>query len=168
MPHVTEPLDLAEATPDLREAVVALTLRSYEEYRPAMSGWAAFAQLLAEASGRTGTLVARVRGELVGAVTYVSPGAPRPAFYDPDWALVRLLAVDPRARGLGVGRVLLEECVRRAVADRAAVLGLHTTPVMATALAMYLRRGFVKVREIPHDSGLPYAVYAMRLAEDHA
>ena len=65
-------------------------------------------------------------------------------FSDFDAAGIRMLAVDPRRQGLGAGRELLEHCVRRARdASRARVV-LHSTPIMETARAMYLRHGFTR------------------------
>ena len=60
------------------------------------------------------------------------------------WRL-RLLAVASSARGMGVGTALVEECVRRARAMGATVLGLHTSRSMQVAVGMYERMGFVRV-----------------------
>jgi ribosomal protein S18 acetylase RimI-like enzyme len=58
---------------------------------------------------------------------------------------------------------LSEACIERARRDGAKVVGLHTSPVMTVALAMYLRLGFVHHRDIPDRNGLPYAVYTLTL-----
>jgi ribosomal protein S18 acetylase RimI-like enzyme len=67
----------------------------------------------------------------------------------PPWPELRLLAVSPEARGMGVGRLLVDECVRRARASGATELGLHTSKSMETAIGMYRRMGFVRAPE--HD-----------------
>src|SRR5881397_172598 len=55
----------------------------------------------------------------------------------PDgWASIRLLGVLPEARGLGLGGALMAECLRRARADGATMMGLHTTTLMDVARAM--------------------------------
>jgi ribosomal protein S18 acetylase RimI-like enzyme len=54
------------------------------------------------------------------------------------------LAVLPEARGLGLGRKLTEECIRRCRAAGIPVLALHTTDFMAVAKSMYERMGFVR------------------------
>ena len=57
---------------------------------------------------------------------------------------MRLLAVPPECRGRGVGRALMDECVRRAKASGASSLMLHSSDTMESALALYLRMGFVR------------------------
>ena len=103
-------------------------------------------------------------GQIVGAVAYVGPQQPKPAFFEPAWPIIRMLVVDPSARSKGIGRQLTEECLRRAERDRSGVIALHTTPIMTVALPMYLRMGFTRVRDAPDILGVPYAVYVKALA----
>jgi ribosomal protein S18 acetylase RimI-like enzyme len=99
-------------------------------------------------------------GRIVGAVAYVAPfKAPRADFFAPEWPIVRMLAVDPPARGQGIGRKLTRACIDKARRDRAAAIALHTSPAMAAALALYLRMGFQLHRKVPDRFGVPYAVY---------
>ena len=74
-----------------------------------------------------------------------------------------MLVVDPAARGRGLGRMLTEECMRRARRDGAEMIALHTSPIMQVALAMYLRLGFVPLRDSPPIFGVPYRIYLKRL-----
>jgi hypothetical protein len=53
--------------------------------------------------------------------------------------------------------------MRRARRDRAAVIALHTSPIMTVALPMYLRMGFVRLRATPPIFGVEYAVYTKML-----
>ena len=107
-------------------------------------------------------LVADIGGEVAGAVAYFGPGAmPKLEFFDPDWPIIRMLVVDPIARGLGIGRRLTEACIRRARGDGASLIALHTSPAMEVALAMYLRMGFVFKRTAPDRFGVPYGVYVL-------
>ena len=108
-------------------------------------------------------IVGEVDGQLAGAFGYVAPFAPREAAFPPDWALVRLLSVAPAARGHGLGRRLTEECIARARRNRAAAIGLHTSPVMQVALPLYRRIGFVYERTLPDRNGVPYALYRLPL-----
>jgi ribosomal protein S18 acetylase RimI-like enzyme len=75
-----------------------------------------------------------------------------------------MLVVDPARRGAGLGRALSEECVRRARRDGSALIALHTSPIMGVVLAMYLRMGFELRYKAPPIYGVPYAVYAKKLA----
>ena len=63
--------------------------------------------------------------------------------------MFRLLGVHPDARGRGIGRLLTEECLRRARRAGRGAMGLHTTQPMAIARTMYERMGFVRMPE--HD-----------------
>jgi hypothetical protein len=45
-----------------------------------------------------------VDGSIVGCVIYVGPGREREGTYDSTWSIVRMLSVDPAARGEGIGR----------------------------------------------------------------
>ena len=55
-------------------------------------------------------------------------------------------------------------CIDRARRDASLMIALQTTPIMSVALPMYLRMGFVKLREAPDIYGVPYAVYAKSLS----
>ena len=136
---------------DELDATGDLMVAAYLEFTPpnAPSQWQhylddirAVRRRLAEST----LIVAEDAGRIVGAVTYYADGSKESAGgWPPSWAVFRLLAVHPEARGRGIGRLLVEECIRRARAAGAAAVGLHTTHLMSVARAMYERMGFVRV-----------------------
>jgi ribosomal protein S18 acetylase RimI-like enzyme len=105
---------------------------------------------------------------MLGCVTYVAPNtSPVTRQGLPvEWAVIRLLAVDPNARGLGLGRRLTEECISRARTDGASVVGLHTVVEMAIAQGLYERLGFVRDPRYDQWPGGNVKILAYRLDLD--
>ncbi len=145
---------LRKATLADRDSVLRVTLAAYVEYEAIMGGerWERYrANIAATLSDWSdyACIVAERQGELLGSVLLYPPSADayRGQAQAGDFPEVRLLAVDPGARGEGIGLALMEECMRRARAAGAAKLGLHTNEMMEAAVRMYRRMGFVRSPE---------------------
>jgi DNA-binding MarR family transcriptional regulator/GNAT superfamily N-acetyltransferase len=93
---------------------------------------------------REAAWIAEVDGAPVGCVFCVR--------YDDDTAQLRLLLVDPAARGLGIGARLVEECLRFARAASYHQIRLWTNSVLTDARRIYERAGFTLVSTEPHRS----------------
>ncbi|WP_163069540.1 GNAT family N-acetyltransferase, partial [Acinetobacter baumannii] len=61
--------------------------------------------------------VATVDGAVVGFILYFPPGRSDGVLFPEAWASVRLLGVAPAMRGHGLGKALLQDCLRRARAE---------------------------------------------------
>jgi len=65
---------------------------------------------------------------------------------------LRLLYVEPKARGLGVGKMLVDACIADARAKGYEQLTLWTNDILDAARGIYLARGFRLVAEERHHS----------------
>ena len=105
-------------------------------------------------------------GRLAGGVVYFADmaqyGSGGTATQERNASGIRLLGVDPRLRGLGVGRALTEACLDLARAAGHAQVILHTTQAMRTAWGLYERLGFRRSEDLDFlQQGFP--VFGFRL-----
>ena len=142
-----------EATADDRPAMRDVTLAAYEEHAGEMPPdiWDIYRQDMTATTmtdDRPDRYVAEMDGEVVGCVLLYPAGTllelPTDEAASMPTPEVRLLAVRPDARGRGIGRALMEMCVKRAREAGADVLTLHTVNFMKVAMTLYGRMGFVR------------------------
>ena len=145
-------LAIRNVRPDEYDEVAGLTVEAYQEFAGAITpeDWMTMRTNLRNVAKRAKegkVVVAEQDGQLVGAVAHFAPGTPRHERFPPQWALVIMLAVRPSHRRQGVGRLLTEECTRRARQDGARQVGLHTSELMTAARSLYEDLGFRQQRE---------------------
>jgi DNA-binding MarR family transcriptional regulator/GNAT superfamily N-acetyltransferase len=88
--------------------------------------------------------IAEVGGDVVGSVFLVKRSAPV--------GQLRLMIVDPKARGLGIGERLVSECLRFARQAGYRKVTLWTNSVLVAARRIYAKAGFRLVEKERHRS----------------
>jgi GNAT superfamily N-acetyltransferase len=88
--------------------------------------------------------MAELQGEIVGSVFVVQESD--------TVAKLRLLLVEPKARGLGLGSRLVQECISFARGAGYRKLVLWTNSVLAEARHIYGKAGFKLVEQENHHS----------------
>lgn len=114
---------------DSYEALVARIVADYLDHRDL---------------AREAAWIAEVEGERAGSIFCVRK--------TDAVAQLRLLWVEPAARGLGLGSKLVEECLRFARSAGYTEITLWTNSVLAEARRIYQRAGFTLRDEEPHHS----------------
>jgi N-acetylglutamate synthase-like GNAT family acetyltransferase len=88
--------------------------------------------------------IAEKDGQIVGSVFLVKKSE--------DAAKLRLMLVEPKTRGMGIGTRLVEECVRFARQAGYKKIVLWTNSILLAARHMYAKAGFKLIEEEAHHS----------------
>jgi DNA-binding MarR family transcriptional regulator/GNAT superfamily N-acetyltransferase len=97
-------------------------------------------------AGRERCWMAEIDGQNVGHVFLVKHPS------EPKTAKLRLLFVEPCARGLGLGDALVNECIRFARTAGYRKVVLWTQSILTSAHRIYKKAGFRLMKEEPHHS----------------
>lgn len=131
------------------DAIRAVIARANESFR-GLVGDSLFASYLTSAMDverrleEGEVLTAEFDGRIVGTITYYRDARNEgiPVRFPDGTAGIRATAVDPVARGRGIGRAMVQACIDRAVVAGASGVGLHTARFMVAAVSIYERCGF--------------------------
>ena len=101
---------------------------------------------------REASWIAEREGVNVGCVFLVRARSEAGGAVIPRTAQLRMLLVDPAARGAGVGAGLVAECERFARAKGYRRITLWTNSILVAARAIYTKAGYRLVESKPHRS----------------
>ncbi|PZF80803.1 GNAT family N-acetyltransferase [Jiangella anatolica] len=141
------------ARPADHASVAAITVAAYDR-DGFLDGDEEYAEELSDVAHRAAeaTLLVAVDEDetVLGAVTFCRPPSPYVEIARPGEAEFRMLAVDPAARGRGVGAALVQACLDLAREHGDHTMVLSSLPRMHTAHRLYERLGFVRTPERDH------------------
>ncbi len=156
-------IEVRRVSPDEYDEAGRVTALAYREFADGES-WDSYLQKLADVEGRadvTLVLVAVEEGRIVGTATLELDGRidddDRPL--EPDEANIRMLGVDPDARGHGVATALIRACFEHAREAGRTRMRLHTTQRMKAAQAMYESLGFARLPDRVFPDGFVLLTY---------
>lgn len=107
-------------------------------------------------------------GKIAGGVVFIGDmqfyGSGGTATTEKNASGFRLLAVDPEIRKQGIGKLLTNECIRKAKEKKVRQIIIHTTMAMQTAWKMYEKLGFQRSEDLDFMQGeLPVFGFRMLL-----
>ncbi len=151
---------------DQKHSLYELALRAHDEHKCFFNDWKKVSEFIKDVcfnSKDSDIIVATNNNRLLGAIIYTAPKTPKLEMFPESWSTLTLLVVEKKYRGLGIGKKLSKECIRRAKNDNASHIGLITSKIMDIALPMYIKMGFVKYKNISDIYGVSYAIYEKKL-----
>jgi GNAT superfamily N-acetyltransferase len=160
---------IRDARPDELDKVAEVLKAAYQQYEKLMppEAWQFYLADILDVKGRmpdSHLIVAEVDGKLAGSVNlYLKGRKSSESNWPAGWATGRLLGVDPAFRGMGIGRVLMDEVVRRCRKAGVNTFGLHTAEIMKVAKGMYERMGFQRVPEFDHHPRPDVVIMAYKM-----
>lgn len=106
--------------------------------------------------------------KIAGAVVYFSDmssyGSGGTATQEKNASGFRLLAVDHDARGHGIGKLLINECIEKAKSENQEQVIIHSTKFMQVAWKMYEKLGFERSEDLDFMQGnLPVFGFRLKL-----
>lgn len=148
--------------------IARLTLVSYHDYKSVLTpiNWAKMEanlsneSLFTELINKATTFVCESDNQIVGVIFLMPHGNPTTIFPS-DCSYIRLLGVDPKHRGLGIGRKLTELCIHHARVTGEIAVALHTSEFMDAARAMYEQMGFKQEKELTPMFDKRYWLYKL-------
>jgi ribosomal protein S18 acetylase RimI-like enzyme len=145
---VSESFEIRLARPEEYDEIGEVTVRGYQ-HDGFLSASEDYASSLRDATSRAVGAELWVAVELatdrvLGSVTFCPIGSSYRELAGDAEGEFRMLAVDPSARGLGVGRALVQHCLDHSRDLGFGAVVICSLPAMTTAHALYFSLGFTR------------------------
>jgi ribosomal protein S18 acetylase RimI-like enzyme len=167
-------IEIRDARPEEYAEAGRVTADAYREFVTPGRSWEEYLVRLADVADRarrTSIIVAVEDGEVLGTVTLELDGRTDTESRNdreaeplrPGQAHVRMLGVAPKARGRGVGRMLMDACLEESLRAGKTLLTLNTTERMKAARRMYESMGFTRTEDTVFPDGFVLLGYELPL-----
>ena len=101
-------------------------------------------------------------GEIVG-VAYIVPSGNPTDIFQSNWSYIRMVGVNPKCKGNGIGKKLTQMCIDFAKENKETIIALHTSEFMNAARHIYESIGFKQIKEIEPLFGKKYWLYQLEI-----
>lgn len=152
-------INIREAQTQELEVIEQLVQTAYREFQPLFpdkvwQAWLDNIKQIIHAPAGILLVAATAEGVIQGVVKfYPDAGQAALGVWPPGAASMRILAVHPQSRGRGLGRLLVQECLRRARELKVPAIYLYTGVFMNAARRLYEQLGFTRAPEFDKDPG---------------
>jgi len=102
------------------------------------------------------------KNEIIGMAFLVPNGNPTEVFQS-DWSYIRMVGVNPKFKGNGIGKQLTQMCIDSAKNSKEKIIALHTSEYMNAARHVYESLGFKQTKELEPRYGKRYWLYKLEL-----
>jgi GNAT superfamily N-acetyltransferase len=171
-------INILDANQEMLPFIREQRIRAYSEYAKRLPAdhWKALKQAIStDADIQSGAelIVAQLDGKIIGSVVLFPPktDAYEGLVEELDYPEIRMLAVDPEARGKGVANALISECIKRTKEKGITSIGLHTGDFMKNAIYVYEKFGFKRLPQYdfePANDGIIVRAYILEVNEQKA
>jgi len=157
-----------EGTNQDKDKLKELGLKSYGQFKNELTedNWEKMNNYLSTVNSYADLLncskcfVCEVDKQIVGMAYLVSKGNPTDIF-DKDWCYIRMVGVDQKYSGNGIGKKLTQMCIDFAKTNNEDIIALHTSEFMNTARHIYEKMGFKAVKELAPRYGKKYWLFLL-------
>jgi ribosomal protein S18 acetylase RimI-like enzyme len=119
-----------------------ITKENWQEWEEKFNNESTYTQLF-----DVGTCFVCDRKDEIAGVAFIIPKGNPYKWFDANWSYIRLVGVNPKSAGIGIGRKLTELCIEEARKNGENTIALHTSEFQDAARHIYESLGFQKLKE---------------------